>query len=217
MKKEVEEKHLTKPHGLLRKSGTPKRDGDDQSWISEGVSSLGIVASSASPVTCQRPDRPEQRKKKKQFAPRDTRAPGPECAQGWHDGGRRHPSGPHNRSGNRAGLLHRGLLRLHSKERKMFEQPTEPGRPTFWIPGTSERVKSEANAKQSSHHPVGNGMAAEIEENPSHNHGEDGSRGGTCGSRRSESKISCHKPSNLHRISEDDRKPAEDFALRNEV
>ena len=137
-------------------------DEDDHSWISEGASGLGIVASAASPITCQRPDRPEPRNQKKELAPRDTRTPGPECAQGWDNGGTRHSCRPHNRSGNGAGLLHRGLLRLHSQERKMFEQPTEWRRPAFWIPGPTDRVESEANAKHSSDHPVSNGMAAKM-------------------------------------------------------
>src|SRR5260370_27718139 len=150
----------------------PQQNADDESWISEGTSGFGIVASAASPVTRQCSDRPEQRNQKKQLAPRDTRAPCPERTQGWDNGGRCHSCRPHNRSGNRAGLLHRGLLRLHSQERKMFEQPTERRRPAFWIPGPADRVESEANAKHSSDHPVSNGMAATIDENISHDHGE---------------------------------------------
>src|SRR5260370_8490673 len=60
----------------------PQQNADDQSWISEGTSGFGIVASAASPVTRQRSDRPEQRNQKKQLAPRDTRAPCPEHTQG---------------------------------------------------------------------------------------------------------------------------------------
>jgi hypothetical protein len=56
----------------------------------------------------------------------------------------------------------------------MFEQPTESSRPAFWIPGATDRVEGEVNAKQPSHHPVSNGMAAKIKENPSHDHGEHG-------------------------------------------
>jgi hypothetical protein len=56
----------------------------------------------------------------------------------------------------------------------MFEQPTEPSRPAFWISGPADRVESKANAKHSSDHPVSNGMATKIEENPSHDHGEYG-------------------------------------------
>jgi hypothetical protein len=57
----------------------------------------------------------------------------------------------------------------------MFEPPTEWRRPAFWIPGPTDRVESEANAKHSSDRPVSNGMAAKIEENISHDHGEYGS------------------------------------------
>src|SRR5207244_10091578 len=133
---------------------------------------FGIVARAACPVTCQRSGRPEQRENKKQLAPWDTRAPSPERTQSRNNGRRSHSRRPHNRSGNRAGLLHGGLLRLHSKKGKMFEQPAESSRPAFWIPGPADRVESEANAKNSSDRPVRNGMAAEIEENPSHDHAE---------------------------------------------
>ena len=149
-----------------------RTDSDDHSWISEGASGLQVVARAARPVACQRSDRPEQRNQKKQLAPRDARAPCPERTQGWDNGGRRHSRRPHNRSGSRAGLLHGGLLRLHSKKRKMFEQPPEARRPAFWIPGPADRVESEANAKNSSDNPVGDGMAGEIEENPSRDHGD---------------------------------------------
>jgi len=150
------------------------------SWIAEGAPSLGIVSGPARPVACQRSGRPEQRNQKKQLAPRNARAPCPERTQGWDHGGRRHSRGPHNRFGNRAGLLHGGLLRLHAKKRKMFEQPAEAGGPPFWIPGSADRVESEANAKHSSDNPVGNAMAAEINENPSHDHGDDGPCGRAC-------------------------------------
>jgi hypothetical protein len=59
----------------------------------------------------------------------------------------------------------------------MFEQPKEWRRPTFWISGPADRVESETNAKHSSDHPVSNGMAAKIEENISHDHGEYGCQG----------------------------------------
>src|SRR5438445_5576818 len=146
----------------------------------EGAAGFGIVARAACPVTCQRSGRPEQRENKKQLAPWDTRAPSPERTQSRNNGRRSHSRRPHNRSGNRAGLLHGGLLRLHSKKGKMFEQPAESSRPAFWIPGPADRVESEANAKNSSDRPVRNGMAAEIEENPSHDHGEKRTCGRVC-------------------------------------
>jgi hypothetical protein len=62
----------------------------------------------------------------------------------------------------------------------MFEQPPESSGPTFWIPGPADRVESEANAKTSSYNPVGDGMAAEIEGNPSHDHGDNGTCGRVC-------------------------------------
>jgi hypothetical protein len=62
----------------------------------------------------------------------------------------------------------------------MFEQPPESSGPAFWIPGSADRIESEANAKNSSDSPVGDGMAAEIEENSSHDHGDDGSCGRVC-------------------------------------
>ena len=68
----------------------------------------------------------------------------------------------------------------------MFEQPPEAGGPAFWIPGSSNRVEGEANPKNLSNNPVGEGMATEIKEDPSHDHGEDRSRGRVRRSRRSE-------------------------------
>jgi hypothetical protein len=59
----------------------------------------------------------------------------------------------------------------------MFEQPPETGGPAFWIPGSPDRVESEADAKDSSGATVSNSMATEIEEEPSHDHGEDCGRG----------------------------------------
>src|SRR2546426_768143 len=99
----------------------------------EGAAGFGIVARAACPVTCQRSGRPEQRENKKQLAPWDTRAPSPERTQSRNNGRRSHSRRPHDRSGNRAGLLHGGLLRLHSKKRKMFEHPPQSSRPAFGI------------------------------------------------------------------------------------
>src|SRR5438309_6865956 len=137
-----------------------------------------------SSVTGQGSGRPEQRKQKKQLAPRDTRAPSPERTQAWDNGGRSHSRRPHDRSGNWGGLLHRGLLRLHSKKRKMFEQPPESSGPAFGIASPADGIESEANAKNSSDNPVGDGMAAEIQENPAHDHGSDGGRDRMCRPRR---------------------------------
>src|SRR2546426_9409378 len=146
----------------------------------EGAAGFGIVARAACPVTCQRSGRPEQRENKKQLAPWDTRAPSPERTQSRNNGRRSHSRRPHDRSGNRAGFLHGGLLRLHSKKRKMFEQPTESSVPAFWISGPADGIESEANAQNSSDNPVGDGVAAEIQENPAPDHGNDGSYGRMC-------------------------------------
>ncbi len=59
----------------------------------------------------------------------------------------------------------------------MFEQPAESSGPAFWISGPADCVESEANAKNSSDHPVGDGMTAEVEENPSRDHGNNGTYG----------------------------------------
>jgi hypothetical protein len=56
----------------------------------------------------------------------------------------------------------------------MFEQPPESSGPAFWIRSPADRVESEANAKTSSDNPVGDGMAAEIEQYPSRDHGDNG-------------------------------------------
>src|SRR6266699_5230683 len=136
----------------------------------ERAPGFGIVSRTAGPVACQRSSRPDQRKQMKQLAPRDTRAPSPERTQAWDNRGRSHSRRPHDRSGNWGGLLHRGLLRLHSKKRKMFEQPPESSGPALWIASPAYRVESEANAKNSSDSPVGDGMAAEVQENPAHDH-----------------------------------------------
>src|SRR5437667_1215458 len=155
-----------------------------ESYIAERPPGFGIVSRAACPVTCQRSRRPEQRKQKKQLAPRDTRAPSPERTQAWDNCGRRHSRRPHNRPGNRAGFLHGGLLRLHSKKRKMFEQPPESSGPAFGIASPADGIESEANAKNSSDSPVGDGMAAEVQENPAHDHGSDGGRDRMCRPRR---------------------------------
>src|SRR5207244_74311 len=117
-----------------------------------------------------------KRENKKQLAPWDTRAPSPERTQAWDNRGRSHSRIPHDRSGNWSGLLHRGLLRLHSQKRKMFEQPPESSGPAFGIASPADGIESEANAKNSSDSPVGDGMAAEVQENPAHDHGSDGGR-----------------------------------------
>ena len=62
----------------------------------------------------------------------------------------------------------------------MFEQPPESSGPAFWISGPADRVESEVNAKNSADNPMGDGMAAEIEENPPHDHGNDGTYGRMC-------------------------------------
>jgi hypothetical protein len=59
----------------------------------------------------------------------------------------------------------------------MFEQPPESSGPAFWIRSPADRVESEANTKTSSNNPVGDGMAAEIKQYPSREHGDNG----TCG------------------------------------
>lgn len=63
---------------------------------------------------------------------------------------------------------------MYAEERKTFENPPEARGPAFWIARSADGIEGEANAKNSSDNPVGDGMAAEIEENPSCNHGEDG-------------------------------------------
>src|SRR5438876_900906 len=110
----------------------------------ERAPGFGIVARAARPVTGQGSGRPEQRKQKKQLAPRDTRAPSPERTQAWDNRGRSHSRRPHDRSCNGAGLLHGGLLCLHSKKRKIFEQPTESSGPAFWISGPADGIESES-------------------------------------------------------------------------
>lgn len=59
----------------------------------------------------------------------------------------------------------------------MFEQPPEIGGPAFRIPGSPDRVESEADAWDSFGAPVSNSMTIEIEEEPSRDHGEDCGRG----------------------------------------
>src|SRR5438132_3551152 len=145
---------------------------------------FGVVSRPARPVTGQGSGRPEQRKQKKQLAPRDTRAPSPERTQAWDNGGRSHSRRPHDRSGNWGGLLHRGLLRLHSQKRKMFEQPPESSGPAFGIASPADGIESEANAKNSSDSQVGDGMAAEVQENPADDQGRDGGRDRMCRPRR---------------------------------
>jgi hypothetical protein len=99
----------------------------------------------------------------------------------------------------------------------MFKQPAEASGPAFWVPRSAYCVEGEANAENPSDQPVCNRMAGEIEENPSRDHGDDSSRGRTCGPSRRESKSGSRKTGKLHRISDRYRKAAKDFASRRQV
>ena len=62
----------------------------------------------------------------------------------------------------------------------MFEQPPESSGPAFGIASPADGIENEANAENSSDNPVGDGVAAEIQENPAPDHGNDGSYGRMC-------------------------------------
>ena len=48
----------------------------------------------------------------------------------------------------------------------MLEKPPQASGIAFWISGSANRVKSEANAKDPPDHPVSDGVAEEIQQNP---------------------------------------------------
>jgi hypothetical protein len=96
----------------------------------------------------------------------------------------------------------------------MLEQPPQTGGPAFRIPGSADRVVSEANAEDSSGNPVSDGMATKIEEDPSRDHGDDGCCGRVCRPSRTQGQACGCEPANLHRIPSKNRKAAKDFAFR---
>ena len=180
----------------------------------EGAAGFRIVAGGAPPVAGQRSDCPEDGENREQFAAGNARFPCAERAQCWNHGRRRHSRRPHDCLGCRAGFLHRGLLRLHAKERKMLKHPTHAGGIALWVFGASDGVESEANAEKAPDGPVRDSVAEEVEESPGGEHGYDGCgfRGG--GSCQGQGGTTSYEASNLNCVSGDDGNAAEDLSLR---
>lgn len=103
---------------------------------------------------------------------------------------------------------------MHSKKGKMLKQPSDARGPSFGIPSPANGVVSKANAKDSTDEVVSDGMATQIEENPSHDHGSDGEHGWVEETCRPEEETRGEEAGNLHRTAEKDREAAKDFALR---
>src|SRR5260370_5254838 len=114
----------------------------------EGAARFGIVAGAASPVAGQRSNCPAHRKDQKQLAAGNARPPGAERAQRWNNCGGCHSRRPHDCLGHWTGFLHRGLLRLHTKEGEMLEHPTHAGGVAFRSARSSDGVEGEANAEK---------------------------------------------------------------------
>ena len=144
--------------------------------MAKSASRLGVISSTACPVTRQRSQSPEQSKQKKQPTPGNARAPGPERTQGRNDGRGCYPGGPHKGFGSRTGALHRELFCLDAKEGETLKDPTKPRWPAVGIPCSSHRVEQETNAHNPPHEPVSNRVRGEIQKNPCQNHSDDSNR-----------------------------------------
>src|SRR6202140_4059743 len=142
----------------------------------EGATCLGKISGSAPPITRQCAQRPEQGKDQKQLAQGNARTPSTKRAQRGNECGRRHSCRPHNCLCHRLSLLHRSLLRLHPKEWEMLEHPPDSGGVAFRIAGSSDGIEGEANAKKPTDRPVRDAVAAKVEEVPSGDQGNEGSR-----------------------------------------
>jgi hypothetical protein len=96
----------------------------------------------------------------------------------------------------------------------MFEHPAQAWGPAFWISGSAQGVESKTNAKNPAGNPMGDSMAAEIQEHPPQEHGGDGNCCRVCRPRLRERKKSSGYTSDLRRVSGHDRKTTKDFAAR---
>lgn len=150
------------------------------SEMAERASRLGVITRGVGPVAGQGSQCPDQSKQTKPSAPGNAGAPGKKSAQSRGDGRRGYTGGPHQGPGARTDALHRKLICLHAKERKMFKDPANSRRPALGITCSANGIGLKANAYKPTDQPMCNCVRGKIQKNPCQKHRGDRNRSRAC-------------------------------------